>query len=104
MSFGVMGGHMQHQGHVQMISRIFDHGQNPQAAADAPRWHVYEDFSVGLEAGIPQSLADDLARRGHRVRIEPLERVFGGAQIILHTDDGYVGGSDPRKDGLVAGF
>ena len=104
MSFGVMGGHMQHQGHVQMINRMFDHGQNPQAAANAPRWHVYEDFAVGLEAGMPPSLVSDLEKRGHRVCIEPLERVFGGAQIILRTNDGYVGGSDPRKDGLVAGY
>ncbi len=48
-----MGGHMQHQGHVQMVNRIFDHRQNPQAASDAPRWHVFEDFSVGLETGFP---------------------------------------------------
>ena len=53
-SFGVMGGHMQHQGHVQMVSRIFDYGQNPQEASDAPRWHVYPDLTVGLEAGMPQ--------------------------------------------------
>ena len=46
LSFGVMGGHMQHQGHVQMVSRIFDYGQNPQEASDAPRWHVYPDLSV----------------------------------------------------------
>ena len=52
MSFGVMGGHMQHQGHVQMVNRIFDHRQNPQAASDAPRWHVFPDFSVGLEVRI----------------------------------------------------
>jgi gamma-glutamyltranspeptidase/glutathione hydrolase len=104
MSFGVMGGHMQHQGHVQMVTRIFDHGQNPQTAADALRWHVYPDFSVGLEPGMPQSLADDLSRRGHQVRYEPVATYLGGAQLILRTDDGYVGGSDPRKEGLVAGF
>lgn len=104
MSFGVMGGHMQHQGHVQMINRIFDHGQNPQTASDALRWLVNQDFSVSLETGMPQSLADELTRRGHHLRAEPDERFFGGAQIILRTDDGYVGGSDPRKEGLVAGF
>jgi gamma-glutamyltranspeptidase/glutathione hydrolase len=104
MSFGVMGGHMQHQGHVQMVNRIFDHGQNPQAAADAPRWLVGEDFSVTLEPGMPQSLADDLERRGHRLSEEPDARYFGGAQIILRTEGGYVGGSDPRKEGLVVGY
>ena len=104
LSFGVMGGHMQHQGHVQMVSRLFDYGQNPQAASDAPRWHVYKDFGVGLETGFDQAVAADLAARGHRVRHEPLEHVFGGAQLILGTPDGYVGGSDHRKEGMAAGF
>lgn len=104
MSFGVMGGHMQHQGHVQMVNRVFNHGQNPQAASDAPRWHVYPDFSVGLEAGTPQEVAEDLAARGHSVRFEPLQHVFGGAQLILKTDHGYVAGSDHRKEGQAAGF
>jgi len=104
MSFGVMGGHMQHQGHVQMVNRIFDHGQNPQAASDAPRWHVYEDFSVGLEPGTPPEILEALAERGHNVRMEPLEHVFGGAQLILKTKDGYVAGSDHRKEGQAAGF
>ncbi|MDP6374330.1 MAG: gamma-glutamyltransferase family protein [Pseudomonadales bacterium] len=104
LSFGVMGGHMQHQGHVQMVSRIFDHGQNPQAASDAPRWHVYPDFTVGLEERVPESVAAELSERGHQVRYEPHVHVFGGAQLILKTEDGYVGGSDHRKEGQVAGF
>ena len=104
LSFGVMGGHMQHQGHVQMVRRLFDHGQNPQAASDAPRWHVYPDFRVGLETGFDPKVAQRLADRGHRIRYEPLEPVFGGAQLILRTESGYVGGSDHRKEGLAAGF
>ena len=104
LSFGVMGGHMQHQGHVQMVNRIFDHGQNPQAASDAPRWHVYPDYSVGFEALVPDSVLQDLAARGHSVKREPLEHVFGGAQLILRTADGYVAGSDHRKEGHAAGF
>ncbi|MYK28557.1 MAG: gamma-glutamyltransferase family protein [Gammaproteobacteria bacterium] len=103
-SFGVMGGHMQHQGHVQMVRRLFDHGQNPQAASDAPRWHVYPDFSVGLEAGFDPSVAEELGARGHQVRFEPREFIFGGAQLIIKTEHGYVGGSDHRKEGLAAGF
>ena len=103
-SFGVMGGHMQHQGHVQMVRRLFDHGQNPQAATDAPRWHVYPDFSVGVEPGFDPSVAEELSARGHRVRTEPREFVFGGAQLIVRTEHGYVGGSDHRKEGLAAGF
>lgn len=104
MSFGVMGGPMQAQGHVQMILRMFDHGQNPQAASDAPRWHVYPDFSVGLEPGFSEAVAQELEQRGHSIRFETEGRTFGGAQLILKTDDGYVGGSDHRKEGMVAGF
>ena len=104
LSFGVMGGHMQHQGHVQMVNRIFDHGQNPQAASDAPRWHLYEDFSVGLETGTPKAVLEGLQQRGHAVRMEPLEHVFGGAQLIQKVADGYVAGSDHRKEGQAAGF
>jgi gamma-glutamyltranspeptidase/glutathione hydrolase len=104
LSFGVMGGHMQHQGHVQMVSRIFDFGQNPQEASDAPRWHVYPDLRVGLEQGIPQAVFDDLKARGHSVRYEHQESVFGGAQLIQTLPSGYVGGSDHRKEGYVGGF
>ena len=104
LSFGVMGGHMQHQGHVQMVRRIFDQGQNPQAASDAPRWHLYPDFSLGLERGFSRKAAKDLAARGHRLRFDDRAHIFGGAQLILKTEDGYIGGSDHRKEGLAAGF
>jgi gamma-glutamyltranspeptidase/glutathione hydrolase len=104
MAFGVMGGHMQHQGHVQMVTRIFDHRQNPQAASDAPRWHLYPDFSVGLEPGFPHAMAEALRDRGHEVRYENQEHIFGGAQLICRTRDGYVAGSDHRKEGHAAGF
>lgn len=105
MSFGVMGGNMQPQGHVQMVTRIVDYGQNPQAASDAPRWIVNADFSVSMEAGVGTAVQEELARRGHR--IVPPERAnfaFGGAQLIWRTDDGYIAGSDHRKDGHAAGF
>jgi len=104
LAFGVMGGHMQHQGHVQMVTRMFDHQQNPQAASDAPRWHVYPDYSVGLEVGYPQAVLEALAARGHDVRYEPQEQIFGGAQLIYRTADGYIAGSDHRKEGQAAGF
>ncbi len=104
MSFGVMGGHMQHQGHVQMVTRMFDHQQNPQAASDAPRWHVYPDFSLGLEGGFDPSVLEALQARGHQVRFDPMESTFGGAQLIRRMNDGYVGASDHRKEGLVTGF
>ncbi len=104
LAFGVMGGHMQHQGHVQMVQRLFDYGQNPQAASDAPRWHVYPDFSVGVERGFPDAAVTELKARGHNVRREPAESVFGGAQLIYRSSDGYVAGSDHRKEGQAAGF
>jgi gamma-glutamyltranspeptidase/glutathione hydrolase len=104
LAFGVMGGHMQHQGHFQMVQRIFDQGENPQAASDAPRWHVFPDFSVGLEQGFREDIAEGLRSRGHDVRYVAEEHVFGGAQLILRTEHGYVAGSDHRKEGQAAGF
>ena len=103
-SFGVMGGPMQAQGHVQMAVRLLDYGENPQAASDAPRWQVMSDYSLLLEPGFPQSFAEDLANRGHHVEFAPSSEWFGGAQLIMRTDDTYVGGSDHRKEGMAAGF
>ncbi len=105
MSFGVMGGHMQHQGHVQMVTRIFDHGENPQAASDAPRWHVTPEFGVTLEDGFRAATARELAHRGHAVRMESDHRLFGGAQLICALPDGgYCAASDHRKEGAAVGF
>ena len=99
MSFGVMGGHMQPQGHVQLVTRIFAHGQNPQAACDAPRWCVTEASGVALEPGYPPAVARALARRGHRLVANPPTQLFGGAQVVYRLPDGYCAASDPRKDG-----
>lgn len=104
MSFGVMGGHMQAQGHLQMMIRTFVHQQNPQAASDAPRWYLHEDGHVSLERGFDQGVALALRQRGHDVTIaEPLN-LFGGAQLIYALPDGYCAGSDHRKEGQAAGF
>lgn len=100
MSFGVMGGHMQPQGHVQMLVRIFAYGQNPQAAADGPRWHVTEDFHLCLEAGIAPEVAEELRRRGHRLGTDAY---FGGAQLIYRLGESYCAASDPRKEGQAVG-
>ena len=107
MSFGVMGGHMQPQGHVQMMVRIFDHGQNPQAACDAPRWIVNHDFSISLEAGFSSGVTRELKKRGHHIWPEApnfLSGGLGGAQLIYCLKDGYCAASDPRKDGQALGF
>jgi gamma-glutamyltranspeptidase/glutathione hydrolase len=104
MSFGVMGGPMQPQGHVQMMVRIADYGQNPQAAADAPRWRVVDGLEVALEEGFDHKVAQALARRGHRVAADQPGGSFGGAQLIWKTDSGYFAASDPRKDGQAVGY
>ncbi|MFZ7125391.1 MAG: gamma-glutamyltransferase family protein [Desulfobacterales bacterium] len=105
MSLGVMGGHMQPQGHVQMMVRVFDHRQNPQAACDAPRWHLDETLGVNLEAGFPEPVRAELRRRGHRlVQGNPFWG-YGGAQLIWRLPGGgYGGASDKRKDGQAVAF
>ena len=104
LSFGVMGGHHQPQGHVQMMVRLFDYNQNPQAAADAPRWHVTKDWTVALEPAIGQDVRAELRRRGHTIVASPASGSFGGAQLIAKLKDGYCAASEPRKDGQAVGF
>ncbi|MDQ0438722.1 gamma-glutamyltranspeptidase/glutathione hydrolase [Kaistia dalseonensis] len=106
LSFGVMGGPMQAQGHLQMALRIMRYGQNPQAAADAPRWRVGAGREVAVEASMDPALVEGLRARGHSITVEAPDAffAFGGAQIIAKTADGYVAGSDPRKDGHAAAF
>ncbi|MCL4688279.1 MAG: gamma-glutamyltransferase family protein [Burkholderiales bacterium] len=106
MSFGVMGGQMQPQGHAQMVTRIVDWRQNPQAASDGPRWIVNADFSVSFESSrFAPGVLDELASRGHRI-VEPEAAMFGfgGAQLIWRFEDGYCAGSDHRKDGHAIGL
>jgi gamma-glutamyltranspeptidase/glutathione hydrolase len=104
MSFGVMGGHMQPQGHVQMMLRIFAYGQNPQAASDAPRWQVAEDKKVAFERGFDKRTIRELKQRGHKIITDAPPWLFGGAQLILKTPNGYCAASDHRKDGQAVGF
>uniref|UniRef100_B0T6N6 Gamma-glutamyltransferase n=1 Tax=Caulobacter sp. (strain K31) TaxID=366602 RepID=B0T6N6_CAUSK len=105
MAFGLMGGPMQAQGHLQMALRILKHGQNPQAAADAPRWRVVDGRTVSIEESLSPSLQTSLAARGHQLVKASVDTAFafGGAQIVMRTGSGYVAGSDPRKDGLALG-
>ena len=105
-AFGVMGGFMQPQGHVQMVVRMCDYGQNPQTASDAPRWIVNPDGTVGLEDALRASIGAALEGMGHKIAAaEAVNFAFGGAQLIWRQgDDGYVAGSDHRKDGGAVGF
>jgi gamma-glutamyltranspeptidase/glutathione hydrolase len=105
MSFGVMGGTMQPQGHAQVMVRIADYGQNPQAACDGPRFRYVAGMDVSVEEGrFPQSTLETLQRRGHRiVNIDDYNQ-FGSAQMLWKLDGGYLAVSDPRRDGQAVGF
>jgi gamma-glutamyltranspeptidase/glutathione hydrolase len=107
MSFGVMGGPMQAQGHVQMVLRTQLWGQDVQMAADAPRWRVTEGLGVACETTIPDATITALKGMGHEISLEAPDNAFGfgGAQLIHRLGTrGYAGGSDPRKDGAAMGF
>jgi gamma-glutamyltranspeptidase/glutathione hydrolase len=106
MAFGVMGGPMQSQGHVQMAMRVLRHDQNPQAAANAPRWRVVAGRQVALETGFDPSVVQGLRDLGHEITIETGNGVFafGGAQLIQRHGDHYIAGSDPRKDGQAVAY
>jgi gamma-glutamyltranspeptidase/glutathione hydrolase len=105
MSFGVMGGSMQAQGHAQVMLRMVDHRQNPQAAADAPRWRVDAGLDVNIEQGVPATVIEDLKARGHRLtQADRWSTDFGRAQLIYRMEDGYLGASERRTDGQAVGF
>ncbi len=119
MSFGVMGGDMQPQGQVQVISNILDFNMDIQAAGDAPRWRhegstqptdnaggsLADGGELMLEQGFPESLIQDLSQRGHRVTVDKDGQSFGGYQAIMCDGrGGYLGASDRRKDGCAAAY
>jgi gamma-glutamyltranspeptidase/glutathione hydrolase len=105
MSFGVMGGTMQPQGHAQVMVRIADYGQSPQAACDGPRFRFVQGMDVSVEEGrfAPATL-EALQRRGHRIVTIDDYNQFGSAQLIWKLDGGYFAASDPRRDGQAVGF
>ena len=103
--FGVMGGPMQPQGHLQMVLNTIDWALNPQASLDAPRWQVTSERTVWLEQSVSQHIVDGLRRRGHAVQLQANTGAFGRGQIIWRLDNGsLVAGSDPRADGQAVGF
>jgi gamma-glutamyltranspeptidase/glutathione hydrolase len=109
LSFGVMGGFMQPQGHLQVLVNMIDYGLDPQAALDAPRFRVDErgGLQVAVEAGVPDATRIALQTLGHRVTTEATFAAgFGGGQIIAVEPGSGVrwGGSDPRRDGCAVGF
>ncbi len=97
-----MGGMMQPQGHVQVLVRIADYGQNPQAACDGPRFRWVNGMRVSFENGFPDSTLDELRQRGHDLVAVADYSQFGSCQAIWRLDDGYLAASDPRRDGQAA--
>ncbi len=117
MSFGLMGGAMQPQGHVQVLVNMIDFGMNVQEAGDAARFNhqggrqptgVDEDLLgiLQLEPGVPAATADSLEKMGHRVKVVPNGAAFGGYQAIQRDPDTgvYTGATEMRKDGTVAAY
>jgi len=109
MSFGVMGGHMQPQGQVQTLVRMLDFDQSPQAACDAPRWRFDGGLALGVEPHMDAATVAALRARGHAIAdLHDSYQDFGAGQFIWSLGDpaidGYVAASDPRRDGVAAGF
>ena len=103
--FGVMGGFMQPQGHVQMVTNTIDFHLNPQDSLDAPRWQWTGGKTVEIEGEMDRAIVKDLIRRGHEVKLHYNHEVMGRGQIIWRDEDGVLcGGSEPRTDGTIASW
>src|SRR5690606_2584184 len=104
--FGVMGGFMQPQGHVQIIMNTIDFGLHPQAALDAPRWQWVKEKIVHVEDRFPTHIAQELARKGHKIQIQLEPNSFGRGQIIWRDNKTgvLIGASESRTDGTVTAW
>ena len=102
--FGVMGGFMQPQGHMQVVMNMLDFGLNPQAALDAPRWQWMGGRQIGIEPGYPLHLVREMALRGHEMDLAYDASGFGRGQIIIRDPATGVlcGGTEPRADSAIA--
>ncbi|PTW60198.1 gamma-glutamyltranspeptidase/glutathione hydrolase [Breoghania corrubedonensis] len=107
MAYGMMGGPIQAQGHMQLLLRTQLWNQDVQSAADAPRWRAIEGLDVACEPTMAPQVLRGLVDLGHKIQVEAPDNAFGfgGAQLVQRLPDGgYAAGSDPRKDGHAAGF
>lgn len=101
--FGVMGGYMQPQGHLQVVMNYVDFHLDPQQALDAPRWQWMRDNTVTVESRFDPSLAQALLRKGHNLRMDLDTGSFGRGQMIVRLDNGVlVGGTESRTDSNIA--
>ncbi|MGR0278340.1 gamma-glutamyltransferase family protein [Marinomonas dokdonensis] len=106
--FGVMGGFMQPQGHMQVIMSLIDFGLNPQSALDAPRWQWVKGNDISVEQSMPSHIIQSLIERGHNISIARDGGTFGRGQIIIkdtiEKQNLFVGGTEHRTDGAVVGY
>lgn len=102
--FGLVGGMMQPQGHLQVVCNLIDFEMNPQSALDAPRFRVLEGGMLALEDGLSENVCAQLASLGHIIASDSTEEGFGGGQILLISGGTLYGGSDHRKDGCAVGY
>lgn len=101
--FGVMGGFMQPQGHVQVVMNMIDFNLNPQEALDVPRWQWIKDKNIEVEHDVPVHVVKELIKKGHEIKIQTDETSFGRGQIIIRTEEGTLcGGTEKRADGHIA--
>jgi gamma-glutamyltranspeptidase / glutathione hydrolase len=100
--FGVMGGPMQAQGHLQVVHNLVDRELDPQRSLDAPRFRVEDGRRVALELGLEEAV-EPLRALGHEVELEQSRRGYGVGQCILRLEESWIGGSDGRGDGHVSG-
>lgn len=111
MSFGVMGGNMQAQGHAQMVLRYVVEGLNPQACSDAPRWRIGDSGELLMEPEWQADVIAQLRDMGHEPTLPPVDNLdFGSAQLVARLDGSsddapaYAAGSDHRRDGQAVGW
>ena len=105
LAFGIMGGAMQPQAHLQTMVRLIDHGQNPQACLDAPRWRVDPGHLLDIESAAAPETREGLADLGHDLMpMYDTYMDFGAGQFAYRIDGGYVAASDWRRDGEAVGY
>ena len=105
-SFGVMGGFMQPQGHLQVGLNLVAFAMDPQSALDAPRFNWLQGMEFGLETAVSPQIRADLSKRGHQLRPPEQSLHFGGGQVIVRDPETgvLIGGSEPRNDGAAVGW
>ena len=104
--FGVMGGFMQPQGHMQVIMNLIDFKMNPQSALDAPRWQWIEGKKITVEPEFSKRIINGLIKKGHDIIINPDLGSFGRGEIILRDPINHVyqGGTEKRADGTISAY